>query len=51
MPLLNRNGCWAPLAVCAQPVTCPERLIAAPELLAPPSVPRSCIVPLLYRNA
>ena len=38
-------------AVSAQPVTCPEALMAAPELYAPPSVPRSCILVPSQRKA
>ena len=35
----------------AEPVTCPEALMATPTLTEPPSVPRSCIVVPSHRKA
>src|SRR5436309_1943677 len=51
VPSFQKYACSTPLAVSDSPTTWPKALTLFAELLAPPSVPRSIILPPLYRKA
>src|SRR5438552_18764059 len=51
VPSFQKYACSTPLAVSDSPTTWPKALTLFAELLAPPSVPRSLILPSRYRNA